>query len=622
MERRTVWYAPRRMKHDLTSELGRRVLMFDGAMGTELYRRHFFVNASFEGLCLTQPEVVRDIHRSYVEAGADVVTTNSFGANRNKLAVFGLAERTAEINAAAVQLARACAGPDRLVAGSVGPFGEIPFGADYTPARRTECLAEQARALEAAGADFILFETLGGAADVELACRAGATVSVPYVISITANRDGETRTGESLATVLEALPAEGRTPAALGLNCGEGPEATLGALEILRTLTSLPLIIRPNAGTPKNVDGRMIYMTSPEYFTTYAQRYIALGARAVGGCCGTGPDHIRDMARSVRPLAAATVAARPAPAAAPAGAALREPVPLGRRSKLGAKLAAREWVVTVEITPPRGWDLGPTLDKARQCRAAGVDAINIPDGPRASARLSPMITAQAIQNQADIETILHVCCRDKSLLAMQADLLGCAAAGLHNLLFITGDPPKLGDFPMSTAVFDADSIGMAGYQNRMNRGVDLGGKALDAPTAAVIGVGADPNAVDAERELRRLREKVAAGAEFIITQPVFAAEPLFRFLDAIRELRVPVLAGLWPLASYRNAEFMRNEVPGVVVPDEIMRRMGKADSREAQREEGIAIARETLARIRPRVSGVQISAPFGHVPSALAVARG
>ena len=605
------------MSDRLKERLDRGVLIFDGAMGTELYKRHFFVNASFEGLCLSAPDVIREIHRAYAEAGADVLTANSYGANENKLAVFGLADRMREINAAAVRLARECAGGERLVAGSVGPFGEIRLGRDYPEEERVRILAAQVAALEAAGADFILFETLASDADVARACRAAAGSALPFVVSITADRDGETAQGEPLAKVLAGLCAASRRPTALGLNCGDGPESTLSALEILMPLTDLPVIVQPNAGVPKSVDGRMIYMSSPEYLTTYAMRYLQLGARGVGGCCGTGPDHIRDMARSLRPLAASMNAPRIA-AGAPE-TPLRPPPPMAEKSAFGAKLAAGAWVTSVEITPPRGYDLGPTVERARQCREAGVDAINIPDGPRASARISPLITAQAIQREAGIETVLHFCCRDKSLLGMQADLLGCAAAGLHNILFITGDPPKLGDFPFSSAVFDADSIGMVRIQTRMNRGADIGNQKLDPPTNVLVGVGADPNALDMKRELRRTREKVEAGAEFIITQPVFAVEPLLRFLDEVGDLPAAVIAGIWPLASYRNAEFMKNEVPGVVVPDEIMRRMARADSKEAQREEGIGIARECVARLRPRIRGVQVSAPFGNVATALAV---
>ncbi len=605
-------------RQSFRERLSRGVLIFDGAMGTEIYKRHFFVNACFDALCLSAPDVIREIHRAYAEAGADVLTTNSFGANSNKLAVFGLADRMREINEAAVRLARECAGEDRLVAGSVGPFGDRPFGQEITEEQMTAILGDQAGVLAGAGADFILFETLTTRADVERACRAMAShPDVPYVVSVTVDREGETVKGEPVSLLLEPVRSAAHAPDAVGLNCGKGPESSLAALEILVAATDLPVIVQPNAGVPKAVDGRLIYMTSPEYLTTYAMRFVQLGARGVGGCCGTTPEHIRDIARSIRPLSGTQAAHRMLAAAPSVDLAPRPPT--AGKSRFAAKLAEGRWVASVEIAPPRGWDLSATIAGARACREAGVDAINIPDGPRASARLSPLIAAQAIQRDAGIEAILHFCCRDKSLIGMQADLLGCAAAGIHNILFITGDPPKLGDFPFSTAVFDADSIAMTRIQDRMNRGVDIGGKPLDPPTLVLLGVGADPNAIDMKRELRRMREKAEAGAEFVITQPVFAVEPLFRFLEAIGDLRIPVIAGIWPLSSLRNAEFMRNEVPGVVVPDETMRRMASASGREEQRRAGIGIARDAVARLRGAVAGVQVSAPFGNVATALAV---
>ena len=364
----------------------------------------------------------------------------------------------------------------------------------------------------------------------------------------------------------------------------------------------------------------MIYMASPEYFATYALRFVNMGAAGVGGCCGTGPEHIAELAKHVK---RAVIAVKRSEKTEDTVADVPEvePAPTEEKSKLGAKIAAGEWVATIEITPPKGYDLGPTLEKARRCRDAGMDAINIPDGPRASSRISPLVTSMMIQNEVGIEAVLHFCCRDRNLIGMQSDLLGCAAAGIANILFITGDPPKVGHYPDASAVFDADSIGMVRFQNSLNRGVDIGGNPIPAPTKALIGVGADPNAIDMKRELRRTKEKVEAGAEFIITQPVFSVDSLFTFLDAIGDLNIPVVAGIWPLASYRNAEFMRNEVPGVVVPDEIMERMERRETKEEQRAEGIEIAREILAAVKNRSDGVQGSAPVGNVETALAVAN-
>lgn len=594
------------------------IVIFDGAIGTEIYRRNFFVNACFEQLSVTNPDVILDIHRQYAEAGADVLTTNTYNANARRLAHFGLADQTAAINRAGVKLARQAAGDTLLVAGSIGPVGDAEPGGDSRS--RAELLREQIAAL--AEADFIIFESLRTLADLGAVLEAVRSFpDLAYVLSFALDIHPVNSDGATLAEFVRRISANAGAPVptALGLNCGGGPESALGNLELLLKLTDLPVVVQPNAGAPRVVDGRMIYMTSAEYLSTYAKRYADLGAAGIGGCCGIGPAHIEELARTIRPLARAEK--RELPQLVVHEEQLREPVPLAGRSNLGRKLASGELIRLVEITPPRGFDLAGTLAGARKCFEAGIDAVNLPDGPRASARISPLATAIEIQRAVGIETILHCCCRDRSLIGLQAELLGCAGMGINNILFITGDPPKLGDYPFSSGVFDVDSIGLVRIQARMNRGVDLGGKPLNAVTRAVIGVGADPNAIDPEREYRRTCEKVEAGAEFIITQPVFAVEALFRFLDRIAHLHVPVVAGIWPLASLRNAEFMRTEVPGVVVPDSVMERMSVAADREAQRRAGIEIARESFAAIRERVQGVQVSAPFGNVDTALAVLR-
>ena len=612
------------MQNKLKEALENKVLVFDGAMGTEIYRRNVFVNTSYENLCLTNPKVIGEIHKSYLDAGAEVLTANSYGANFNKLAKFGLAERLEEINRAAVRIAKTAADGKALVAASVGPVGDIPKGSTCTKEHAVEMIAEQVRALVKEEPDFILFETLRSLYDVEIATAAleAAAPEYPYMISVQVDRNAMTQSGDDVSAILAFLAETKHQPTAFGLNCSPGPGAALAAFERFSHHCAYPVVIQPNAGMPQNVDNRMIYMSSPEYFTTYAMRCVALGARGVGGCCGTTPDHIRDMARSINPMAKIERAAKVQ--FTTTEVPLKEPVPTAEKSSLAKKLANHEWVYTVEIVPPQGYLLAQTVEKSKLCAAAGFDAVNIPDGPRASSRVSPLVTAYKIQEGAGIETILHFCCRDKNLIGMQADLLGCAAMNINNILFITGDPPKLGDYPFASGVFDMDSIGMVRVQSRLNRGVDLAGKPIDAPTKAFIAVGADPNALDMEREIRRSREKIEAGAEAFITQPVFDVESLLRFIDAVPELRdgaIPVIAGIWPLASYRNAEFMRNEVPGVVVPDSVMERMAKPATKEEQREVGIQIAREAIAAIRGRVAGAQISAPFGNVNTAIAVMR-
>ena len=592
------------------------VLVFDGAMGTEIYRHHVFTNRSFDELCLSDPKLIRQIHAEYRDAGADVLTTNTFGANRVALGKFALAEKLPEIVRMGAGLAREvadAAGRPIFVAGSIGP---LPSQPQYE-ATVDAMIVEQAEGLMEGGADFILFETQPNRAALERCAAAMCRLpDVPFAISFAITGISETASGESVQRMLAPLPPGVAQPIAWGMNCGVGPDGLLRAVEQAVRLTTLPLIVQPNAGMPKEVENRRIYLCSPEYLVSYAKRYVALGASAVGGCCGTTPEHIREVALAIKPLGRAKVLRPIAPAA---GVEPKTPAPLAEKSQLGARLANRQWITTVELLPPRGYNLQSTVEKANALRERGVGAINIPDGPRASARLSSLVAAERILREARIEPILHFCCRDRNLIGMQADLLACAACGVRNILFVTGDPPKLGDYPQATGVFDADSIGMTAVQRRLNCGIDLGGQAIDPPTFAVIGVGLDPTALDRGRELDRFRQKVEAGAEFAITQPVFDPDALLRILDEVERHGVPIIAGIWPLVSYRNASFMRNEVPGVVVPDAVMERMASVESREDQLAMGIQIARESVARVRDRVAGIQVSAPFGNIEAACAV---
>jgi homocysteine S-methyltransferase len=441
---------------------------------------------------------------------------------------------------------------------------------------------------------------------------------VPYILSCMVVGQGESVAGEPIEYLFAPLPDGGPQPIAWGLNCGSGPDGLLGAVERAVRMIALPLVVQPNAGMPREVDSRQIYFCSPEYLTEYAKRFVNLGASCVGGCCGTTPEHIREMSRTIKPLSRR----RTEPTIrSVAKVPLKAPAALAEKSQLGQRLAAGQWVTSVELVPPRGYDLTSTVDKSRTLRHRGVTAINIPDGPRASARISPLITAERILREAEIEPILHFCCRDRNLIGMQADLLACAACRVRNILFVTGDPPKLGDYPHATGVFDADSIGMAAVQKQLNQGVDLGGQPIDPQTFAVIGVGLDPTALDRARELDRFRQKIESGAEFAITQPVFDPDALLRMLDDVQKHGIPIVAGIWPLVSYRNALFMRNEVPGVVVPDAVMERMAAVTSREDQLATGIQIARESVARIRDRVAGIQVSAPMGNIETAWAVIK-
>lgn len=604
-------------KISLAQRLNHGVLVFDGGFGTELYRRNFFVNTSYDNLVLTAPATVTAIHQAYVDAGAEVITTNTYSANKISLARFGLAEKVSDINFAAVALAKkAAAGkPDILIAGSIGP---VP--ADSDRQLRIEALSGQAQLLIDGGADFLIFESISNVIDLQDISEAVKSIDAEWMPSFVMDADARLADDTPVEKVLQML--ENSTPAAFGINCGTGPETTFEAVQKIVSMLNLPLVVQPGAGVPKNVDNRFMPMTTPEYFTTYALRYVNLGAKGVGGCCGISPEHISDMVRSLKPMTkmensgALKVEIKETD--------LLDPIPTAEKSSFGAKLVSGKFLKLIELTPPQGFDLTDTIAKARLCKDAGFDAINLPDGPRASCRISQVITAAEIQEKAGIETIIHCCGRDRNLISLQSMILGCMAKQISNILFITGDPPKLGNYPFSSGVFDVDSIGLVKLQSRLNRGIDAGGHALGrgVKTAIVSGVGADPNAIDPEREYRRLAEKIDAGAEFIITQPVFDPDALLKFLKKTEHFKVPVIAGVWPFASYRNALFMKTEVPGVVVPDWIMEAMKKADSKEAQRAEGIRIARMLLSEIHDAVRGVATSAPFGNVNTAINVCEG
>lgn len=606
------------MSKTLAELIVERVVVFDGAMGTELYQRHQFVNVCYEHLCVARAELVREIHQANKQAGADVLTTNSFGANRFKLAGHLLADQVREINRAAAAVAREVARDDILVAGSVGPLGRPigPGGVDEADA--VDAFAEAVAGLVEGGADVIILETFGRRSEALAAIRAVARFGIPYILSAAINDMGLTRSAESIDDFFAPLPGDLPAPLMFGFNCGVGPSEMLTRLESFIPRSPYPVLVQPNAGAPQMVNDRMIYMTSPEYLGTYAQHFVHLGARGVGGCCGTGPNHIRELASTLKMFKTVSVVVGDA---LREGVKLVEPAPLAERSRFAAKLVAGEWVSSVELVPPLGWNLDKTLEKSAVCREAGVDAINIPDGPRASCRISPVITAVKIQENVGIEVILHVTCRDRNVIGVQSDLLGCAAGGLRNMLIITGDPPKVGDYPFATAVFDIDSIGLLRIASRLNRGVDVGGQPVSPPTPFLLGCGADPSHLDQKREVERFRQKVENGADFAITQPVFDPDVLIRFIETVRAMGVtiPIMSGIWPLASLRNAEFLNNEVPGVHVPASIMERMAQATGKEEAREIGVAIAREIREAVRPYVCGIQVSAPFGNVQTALKV---
>jgi methionine synthase I (cobalamin-dependent)/5,10-methylenetetrahydrofolate reductase len=599
------------------------VIVFDGAMGTMLYAKGVFINQCYDELVLRSPDLVREVHEAYVRAGAEVLETNTFGANRAKLTQYGLDAQVATINRRAAEIARAAAGDDRLVAGAVGPLGLRlePYG----PTSREDAHAmfvEQMTALAEGGADCFILETFADLEELEQAVRAARAVDsdMPVIAQATVGTELRTAYGASPEDIARVLDKWGVD--IIGLNCSVGPQTILEAIERMAAVTSRKLSAQPNAGMPRDVGGRTMYMASPEYMATYARHLVQAGAKAIGGCCGTTPEHIKAMVEGVRPLAPRTrVVVGDTREQQPSSAAASRPVaPLAERSRLGSKLASGQFVTSVEIVPPRGVDTAKLEQDAAALAKAGVDAINVPDGPRAQSRMGAIATSLIIERHG-IEAVTHYACRDRNLLGMLSDLLGASALGLRNLLLVTGDPPKMGPYPDATAVFDIDAIGLTNLVSQLNRGMDPGKNPIGEPTRFVVGVGVNPVAIDAAHELKRFHWKVEAGAEYAITQPVFDPVQLESFLDSIKDTRVPIIAGIWPLVSARNAEFLANEVPGVSVPPEILDRMRRASdkSKEHAVAEGIAIAREMLERVRGAVQGVQVSAPFGKWEYATAV---
>ncbi len=608
-------------KESIVARMANQPVVFDGAMGTEIYARGVFINRCFDEVSLINPDLIRDIHASYVAAGADVIETNTFGANRIWLRGYGLAERTVEINRAGAALAREAAGDAVYVAGSIGPcLRSNQLMVKERSGELADAFAESAMALAEGGVDFLLLETFTHVDELILAARSVKQVGLPVMASFTVDMRGETVHGRSVEDVVGELNAISEIEI-LGMNCGTGPAPLFAVAERALPLSAKPFVFMPNAGQPEEVDGRVLYLVTPEYFTSYAKRFVELGARGVGGCCGTTASHIREAARAVHALGHVKEFVQIRAIEHSQGESDVDVIPMEEKCSFAAKLARGESVSTVEILPPKSWVLSGMLEKVSVCDAAGIDAVNIPDGPRASARVSSMIAAMKIQEQLRIEPILHYCCRDRNLIGMQSDLLGGYAAGLRNFLIITGDPPKIGDYPDVTGVFDVDAIGLVRVANGLNHGLDIGGNRIDPPCGLLLGVGVDPCAVDLAHEISRFEQKIEAGAEYAITQPVFDPDALLRFLDRLETLdvRIPIVAGVWPLVSLRNAEFMRNEVPGVTVPDEIIERMRICKTKEDGIRTGVEIAREMCARIADRVAGFQVSAPFGKVELAIEV---
>ena len=604
-------------------------VLCDGAMGTMLYSKGVFINRCYDELNIREPETVRAVHQEYLQAGAEVIETNTFGANAFRLERFGLRDKVREINLAGAKIARQSVdaivekqGTEAFVAGAIGPLGVRlePLGKTGLDEARA-AFAEQIAALAEGGVDLLMIETMMSIDETEQAVLAAKDVApqLPVVVMVTVDEDGNCLDGTSPEVAVARLSAVGAN--ALGCNCSSGPATVLSVIECMSKVTDLPLIAMPNAGMPRNVEGRNIYLTSPEYMASFARKFVKAGASWVGGCCGTTPQHIRAMKSALRAMDAQgsgeKVAHASVSASVPEGHAVQPP-PLAERSKIGAMVAKGEFVTMVEIVSPKGIDCTKELEGAGYLHDLGVHAINVPDSPRASARMSAQSLCIQIQQKVGIETVLHYTCRDRNVLSIQSDLLGASSIGLKNILCLTGDPPKMGNYPDATAVFDVDAIGLVNIVRGLNHGLDIGRNPIGESTGFTMSVAANPGVPDIDHEIRRFEYKVEAGAEFCITQPVFDLRLLEEFLKRIEGFRIPVIAGIWPLTSLRNAEFMRNDLR-VSVPDETIARMAAQTSKEGAFAEGVAIAREMVAAVRGHVQGVQVSAPFGKYNSAAQV---
>jgi methionine synthase I (cobalamin-dependent)/5,10-methylenetetrahydrofolate reductase len=600
--------------------LGARVLVCDGAMGTMLYARGVFLNRSFDELNLSQPDLVAEVHQAYVRAGADVIETNTFGANRVKLAAFGLADKVHAINVQGVRLARHAARERAYVAGAIGPLGIRvepwgKLGLDEAEA----VYREQVQALLDGGVDLFILETFRDLNEIGAALAAvRALTDLPVVAQMTTEEDGNSLDGTPPEVFAPELVRRGAQ--VVGVNCSVGPAAMLETVERMTRVTDAWLSAQPNAGRPREVEGRTLYLSSPEYLASYARRFIRHGVKLVGGCCGTTPEHIRQIKAAVEalaPAAARPVVPGPPPAASPPPRV--EPVPLAAKSRLAHALARQRFVLLVEVVPPKGHRADLVVDRARQLKIRGVDAVNVPDAPRAGARMSALSVAVLVERQAGLETVLHYACRDRTLASIQSDLLGAHGLGLRNVLLTTGEPLQTGGYPDAASVLDVDSIGLTNVVTRLNHGLDVGGQPIGSPTAFLVGVAVNPSAVNLEEELRRFHYKVEAGAEFALTAPIYDVGALERFLKRTEAAKIPVIAGLSPFDSLRRAEYMANEVPGVYVPEVLLDRMRRAETPEAARAEGLAIAREIADAVKPMVQGLQIATPAAHFDMALAL---
>jgi methionine synthase I (cobalamin-dependent)/5,10-methylenetetrahydrofolate reductase len=616
------------VKKPFLNALDDRVLVCDGAMGTMLYGKGVFINRCFESLNQSQPDLVVDVHGQYLKAGADVIESNTFGANRMKLRSFGLGDQVREINLAGAQLARRAvenSKTDAYVAGAIGPLGVRvePWGKTGVD-EAEELFREQAQALLDGGVELFILETFRDLNEIGAAIAAVRSIcDLPIVAQMTTEEDGASLDGAPPEQFAPELIKRGAS--VVGINCSVGPAPMLETVERISDIVDVWLAAQPNAGKPRDIEGRNLYLCSPEYMASYARRFIASGVRLVGGCCGTTPEHIRQIALAAKSMAPGL--ARHAGAEDGKGQSsvliasqpnARTPIEREEKSAFAKKLVNGRFIRAIELLPPRGHVPAVALEGAAKLASRGVDVVTIPDGPRSGARMSALSMAVLVQQHASVEALLQYSCRDRNLLGIQSDLLGAHAMGVRNVLGITGDVRNLGDIPDATAVFDVDSIGLTNVINRLNHGLDIGGQSIGEPTGFHTGVMVNPSR-DLDQELRRLEFKVEAGAEFAVTRPVFDVNAFERFLKRVAPMRLPIIVGIWPFESALNAEFMANEVPGVTVPDAIVERMRKTASAEAAAAEGVKVAREIVIAIKGMAAGVQISTPSGRLDAALDV---
>ncbi len=601
--------------YQLTDLLDREVVLADGAMGTLLMARGTDPSAIAQQNVLN-PDVISAIHLEYIRAGAQLIETNTFGANRMRLKENGLEDHLEEINRAGVRLARQAAhasGQEVFIAGSVGPLGALvkPYG-NLTLSDLAEAYVEQMAILVEEGVDAILIETHPSLLEALEAVRAARTVSptVPVIAQMTFMEDGKSKFGDDLRRSLEALAAADAD--VVGVNCS-GPQMTFDFIQDFLRSTELRVSIMPNAGLPQTIGGRQIYLSSPEYVQEYAKRFVEVGANLVGGCCGTTPEHVRAMRDTVRGQTPRRMRDRTVISVIDRESVTEEPAMAPQLSSRFLERLGKQFVVTAEVTPPRGLDCNPSIETAQALKDLAVDAINVSENPLARVRMSCLALAYLIQTQAGIETVLHFTCRDRNLSGIQSDLLGAAALGIRHVLALTGDPSAVGELPRAASAYDVNATGLVRIIHGFNHGYTVTGTEIGRPTNFRIGVAVNLAAPDLEAEIAKLEERVEAGAHFAQTQALYEPDLLERFSSRIQRLGVPLIVSVLPLTSARHAEFLHNEVPGIVIPEGVRRRMRAAD--RDPRGEGLRVAREFLERVRPIVAGVHIMPHSDHIGS-------